>query len=192
MKTFLTSDLHFNHVNILKYCNRPYSDVGEMQEMLIHNWNSVVEEGDIVYNLGDLSLRSAKHKDWYKQILQRLNGRHILILGNHDYMKPYQYLECGIESVHTSLIVKDILLAHNPAIATAIPKDMMMFCGHIHDTFKKLTSPKKILNVGVDVQDYKPIEWNKAVDSLLLDPSDDYKFEDLKAFGRHGTKSTNK
>jgi calcineurin-like phosphoesterase family protein len=192
MKTFLTSDLHFDHANIIKYCNRPFKNINDMTEQLISNWNSVVSSKDLVYNLGDISLRGPKYKEWYQETLPRLNGRHILILGNHDYLKPFQYLECGIESVHTSLIVGNIVLAHDPAIATAIPKDMMLFCGHVHDTFTKLISPKRVLNVGCDVWDYKPIEWNFAKRQLRDRKPDSFTFKDLEKFGRHGKKRDDK
>jgi calcineurin-like phosphoesterase family protein len=140
----------------------------------------------MVYNLGDLSLRGPKHKEWYQELLPRLNGRHVLILGNHDYMKPFRYVECGIESVHTSLIIGNILLAHDPAISVAMPKDMMMFCGHVHGTFTKLVKPKKILNVGCDLWDYKPLEWGLAVKYLEDMPADEnFTFEDLQKYGRH-------
>lgn len=185
MKTFITSDIHFSHANIIKYCDRPFTNVDKMDKALINNWNSVVGPQDLVYNLGDLSFRRSKHLEWYQNTLRKLNGRHILILGNHDYLKPFQYIACGIESVHTSLIIGDVLLAHDPAIATAMPKDMMMFCGHVHDTFKKLNSPKKILNVGVDIWNYKPILWDEAIEILKTEPSDNYNFEDLKKFGHH-------
>lgn len=83
MTTFVTSDLHFGHKNILKYnpATRPWSDVREMNEALVDNWNSVVEENDTVYNLGDLAMMRV---DKVKPFLSRLNGNHILIRGNHD------------------------------------------------------------------------------------------------------------
>lgn len=191
MKTFLTADLHFDHQNIIKYCNRPFDNVFRMEEALIEGWNSVVRPQDIVYNLGDLSMKSAKHLEWYQNILRKLNGRHVLVLGNHDYLKPFQYLECGIESVHTSLIIDNIFLAHDPALATAIPKDMRMFCGHVHDTFRKLNYTKNVLNVGVDIWNYKPIEWDQAIEWLKHGPVDEYRMEDLEEFGRHNAHSDN-
>ena len=185
MKTYLTADLHFGHANIIGFCDRPFKDIIEMEEALIDNWNSVVRSSDLIYNLGDISLRGPKYKEWYSELIPKMNGRKVLILGNHDYLKPFAYIDCGFESVHTSLILDKIVLAHDPAIATAIPKDYMMFCGHVHDTFKKLSHPKKILNVGCDIWDYKPVEWDEALHALLSHPSDEkYRFEDLEK-GRH-------
>ena len=187
MKVFLTSDLHFGHENIIKYCDRPYDSPEEMNRALIENWNSVVQPGDLVYNLGDLTMHRKKQGIQYLgEILPQLNGRHVLILGNHDYLRPFEYVELGIEPVHTSLVIGKFILAHDPAIATAIPRDMLMFCGHVHDTFRKLSSPKKILNVGCDIWDYAPIPWEAAVRYINAYPSDEgFSFEDLGKFGRH-------
>jgi len=162
-----------------------------MDQALIDNWNSTVGPNDLVYNLGDLCMprrQKKNNKDYYKDycadVISNLNGRHVLVLGNHDYLSPFEYVEIGIESVHTSLVVNDIVLAHDPAIATAIPSGYKMFCGHVHDLFKKLVEPTKVLNVGVDIWDYKPVLWREADTYLISGVSSDYLFEDLDKFRR--------
>lgn len=80
-RLFFTSDTHFNHTNILQYCNRPFKTVDQMNETIITNWNNVVEPDDVVFHLGDFCLGGAE--EWDK-ILDRLNGRIYLVLGNHD------------------------------------------------------------------------------------------------------------
>ena len=80
-KVFFTSDTHFNHTNIIQYCQRPFKSTDEMNEAIIDNWNSVVGEEDTVFHLGDFCLGSSA--EWNK-ILNRLNGKIYLILGNHD------------------------------------------------------------------------------------------------------------
>lgn len=79
--TFFTSDTHFNHANIIKYCNRPYKSVAEMNEALIANWNKKVGPDDEVYHIGDVSFGNV---DLCRPILQRLNGTIYLIKGNHE------------------------------------------------------------------------------------------------------------
>ena len=81
---FFTSDLHFYHGNIMKYCPkfRDFNDVNEMNEKLIELWNAVVGPEDTVYDLGDFAFCN-KLKD-LKSVARRLNGSHVLILGNHD------------------------------------------------------------------------------------------------------------
>jgi calcineurin-like phosphoesterase family protein len=82
MTTFFTSDLHLGHKNIIKYCARPWASVAEMDEALIENWNAVVEPGDEVWDLGDVAFCAKPARVF--ELLRRLNGRHHLILGNHD------------------------------------------------------------------------------------------------------------
>ena len=172
-KRFLTADPHYKHFNCLRLCNRPFTTLLEMEDALIANWNSVVGDGDIVYSLGDICFHGEKHKDFYISLNQRLNGRHILILGNHDVMKPFKYVECGFESVHTSLIVDDIFLIHDATKENCIPKDMMCFCGHSHGRFKKVEDEgHKVLNVGCDIWGYTPIEWDVALQWLKYGVAD--------------------
>jgi calcineurin-like phosphoesterase family protein len=84
MKTWITSDLHFGHKNIMKFCPQTrghYKDVDEMREDMISVWNQSVAEEDLVYILGDVAFLPAAEA---VQIMRRLNGRKILIEGNHD------------------------------------------------------------------------------------------------------------
>ena len=81
---YFTSDLHFGHSNIMKFhpCFRLFSSVEAMDRALIRLWNSRVNPCDTVYNIGDLSF----HKDMQTNIsiFSKLNGKHVLVLGNHD------------------------------------------------------------------------------------------------------------
>ena len=81
MSIYITSDCHYHHSNILKYCNRPFKDIHEMNEELIKQHNKLVRPDDIVYNLGDFTFQSVKGA---VEILKRLNGRHRFVCGNHD------------------------------------------------------------------------------------------------------------
>ena len=77
-KIFFTADTHFNHPAILKHCQRPFSTIEEMNECLIENWNNKVGKKDRIYIIGDLCFSD------HLKIIQRLNGRKHLIIGNHD------------------------------------------------------------------------------------------------------------
>lgn len=81
-KIFFTSDLHFGHENVIKFDNRPFKTVEEMDEELIRRWNAKVGKGDLVYVLGDMIWKS-RNSD-AEQIIKSLNGQIILIKGNHD------------------------------------------------------------------------------------------------------------
>ena len=78
---FFTSDLHFGHRNIIRLCNRPFSSIEEMDNLLIQNWNHKVNRNDTVYILGDLMFRNEKPPEEY---LRQLKGKKHLLVGNHD------------------------------------------------------------------------------------------------------------
>lgn len=81
-KIFFTSDLHFGHENVIRFDNRPFNTVEEMDEEMIKRWNTKVGKGDIVYVLGDFIWKAATNEA--VRIIRRLNGQIILIKGNHD------------------------------------------------------------------------------------------------------------
>lgn len=84
MKTFVTSDTHFGHQNIIKYANRPFTDWREMGEAMIERWNRSVQPEDTVYFLGDFAMGPGAKEDYVVEVLNRLNGFKRMILGNHD------------------------------------------------------------------------------------------------------------
>ena len=81
--SFFTADWHLGHDNIIKFCHRPFSDSREMIEALIRNHNAKVSAGDICYFVGDLFWRTLTEGQCI-DILNRLNGQHAFIWGNHD------------------------------------------------------------------------------------------------------------
>ena len=114
-KVWFTADTHFGHRNILKYCCRPFFDVEEMNETLINNWNRVVGEDDVVFHLGDFSVGGAA--EW-TSLLDRLNGRIFLVLGNHDMNNVDQGFMKRFEEVSMQMLIsvgkKRIYLNHYP------------------------------------------------------------------------------
>ena len=161
---WLTSDLHFWHKNIIKYCTRPYKSVEKMNRCLIDKWNAKVDKEDHIFVLGDFSLERNPEK--LKSIVNKLNGVKHLVLGNHDELKPDQYLKIGFTSVHTSLWLpykdKMIYLAHDPAVKTALKKEDILFHGHVHKLWK-VQPENNLINVGVDVWDGYPVLLENAL-----------------------------
>ncbi len=78
MTVFFTSDTHFNHKNIIRHCDRPFSSVDEMNETMIRNWNQDAGRQDTIYHIGDFAWRDAD------EIARRLNGNIHMLWGNHD------------------------------------------------------------------------------------------------------------
>lgn len=131
-KIFLIGDTHFMHKNIIKYCNRPFKDVEEMTESLIKNWNSVVDNNDIVYVVGDFALCG---KQKIIEIGNRLNGRKRLILGNHDGASIATYHEAGFEFVYNHPIVLDdfYIISHIPMVGISVNAPFANVFAHVHD-----------------------------------------------------------
>lgn len=118
-KVFFISDLHFYHTNIIKYCNRPYSDVDEMNADIIKRWNSVIHKGDVVWNLGDFAFVKKHEKDKIKKLVSKLNGKQYLILGNHDRRISRNlrfWYDLGFEKVYDKpvLFQDQYILSHEP------------------------------------------------------------------------------
>lgn len=118
-KVFFISDLHFYHTNIIKYCNRPYSDVDEMNADIIKRWNSVIHKGDVVWNLGDFAFVKKHEKDKIKELVSKLNGKQYLILGNHDRRISRNlrfWYDLGFEKVYDKpvLFQDQYILSHEP------------------------------------------------------------------------------
>ena len=75
-KTFFTSDLHFGHTNVIKFDNRPFQTVEEMDYELVKRWNAKVGKGDLVYVLGDFIWKSSSSEA--PKLIKSLNGQIIL------------------------------------------------------------------------------------------------------------------
>ena len=82
MEEFFTGDPHFWHTNIIGFCNRPFDNILEMNEVIATNWNSRVKPGDKIYIDGDFALKTSIYN--IRNLLKRLNGKKYFILGDHD------------------------------------------------------------------------------------------------------------
>jgi len=157
MTDFFTSDWHFYHSIIIKYCNRPFKTEREMRNTIIGKYNEVVGKNDTCYVLGDTGMLGRDKLSKLRPILDKMNGTKHLILGNHDEGKPFTYERMGFTSVHTALQYNtDVILRHDPASANVAP-DKLWLVGHVHNVFRITTDPITCYNVGVDVNNFYPV-----------------------------------
>lgn len=174
-KIWFSSDHHFGHQNIIKYCKRPFKDVIEMDEKLISNWNECVSKDDVVYYLGDFCFY--KDIDVVKKRLKSLNGKKHLILGNHeDTFKVNTWVSAGFYSVHTSLSLShlghQLYLAHTPESKKQLGlSDVIFVHGHVHNNTPAIYEDdlrEIIVNVCVENWSYRPIEINELFEKIRV------------------------
>jgi len=166
-KRFIISDTHFDHKNIIEYCDRPFKDVYDMEKTLIENWNSVVRQDDIIFHLGDFAFFS---KNKIREIVKRLNGKIVLIKGNHDNFSNNFYNELFYDFIPYPIIVDDFfILSHHPL---SMNKHMpyVNIHGHLHNNSHRdfKTGPKHF-NVCVENINYKPVDFDelkKKIDKI--------------------------
>jgi calcineurin-like phosphoesterase family protein len=142
-----------------------------MRQELVTRFNSRVGPEDTTFHLGDFTMLGAGNLGKVEKIIPKLNGEHHLILGNHDRMKPFQYIEAlGFTSVHTSLKLgykwAKLVLNHDPAVYALLDKDEILLHGHIHELYKDLLPEKKVINVGVDVWDFYPVSAEEIINLI--------------------------
>jgi len=133
-KVFFTSDTHFGHENIIRYCNRPFRNAEEMNAELIRRWQKVVPHDAFVFHLGDFCLGSPA---LWNRILSSLPGRKFLILGNHDMRSTSSSFTRQFENVTQQMIIRVggqvIMLNHYPLLCYGGSyKDVWQLFGHVH------------------------------------------------------------
>lgn len=165
---YFSSDLHLGHKNIIRLCNRPYKHLHEMNEGIIDNFNSIVNKDDTVYLLGDIIWGGV---NWATTCLNRLNGKLVLIRGNHD--KGTLKVPERFESIHnlheTSIDGQRVIMCHYPMLewAGSYRRAIHLF-GHSHGNLNKKYWGKGTgrYDVGVDSNNYKPITLKQVKDIL--------------------------
>jgi calcineurin-like phosphoesterase family protein len=185
MKTFFTSDTHFGHANIIKYCKRPFASVEEMDNTLIHNWNAVVRPEDTVYHLGDFAVGGGPAAPY----LRRLNGTIYFCLGNHDkrlrFIKAYLDIELELQDHFAGSYLNDdkvkfgipylrevtvekqeIVLCHYAMkVWNGSHKGSWQLYGHSHGTLPD--DPNSLsCDVGVDCWNYFPVSMEQLQDKM--------------------------
>ena len=185
-KVFFESDTHFGHVNILEFCNRPYKNVEEMNHCLIDNWNKKVPADGLVFHLGDFAWGGYP---FWKNIRDQLNGKIILIKGNHDEKNltttgAQELFEHVAYQMKIRVEGRAIYLNHNPFLCYGgtyrDPKGLVYQAfGHVHsgpgakglDVERLGVLFPTQYDVGVDNNNYEPISWaefNEKIGKQLL------------------------
>ncbi len=158
IKTFLISDSHFGHANILKYekTHRPFNSIEEMNDVLVEKWNSVVGENDRVFYLGDFCF-----KEKNLSIAALLKGKKYLIAGNHDMLATEKYLKY-FHKVLGAIQYKDCILTHIPVHPGQFYRYKYNIHGHTHST--NIDDPRYI-NVSTEVLNHTPIEFDELINT---------------------------
>lgn len=177
---FFTSDTHFFHNNIIKFCNRPFSSVEEMNETLIKNWNDKVPKDGIVFHLGDFAFCGSGE---LKNIVDRLNGKIYLTLGNHDRKIINKYAKYMFADVNMQYYIRientSIYLNHLPFLCYdgTYRKEnyTWQLFGHVHssknntvgkDNERLINLFPMQLDVGVDNWNYTPVSFNEVKERI--------------------------
>jgi len=186
MAIWFTADLHLGHRNIIDYCNRPFAGVDEMNRALVSNWNQTVADNDTVWVVGDFALGKVAAT---LALTGELNGRKILVAGNHDRCWhghgrraagwTERYLDAGFDEVIQGETTVDLgdttaTVCHFPyrgdshdhdrfAEHRPLDRGQWLIHGHVHE---KWTQSGRMVNVGVDVADFRPINAQQIVKTL--------------------------
>ena len=136
-KNFYIADWHYDHANVLHYDNRPFNTVDEMNDTLVDRWNSAVSNEDTVYILGDMFWCGPTKA---VPILQKLNGRKVLIKGNHDRINA-EFAQQFDHITDYEEITDDgnfIVLCHYPIVCfrNHTREQWYHLYGHVHNSFE--------------------------------------------------------
>jgi len=158
---YLIADTHFDHGNIIKYCDRLFNNAQEMNKFMVNNWNNTVGPKDTVYHLGDWSFgRGSRSPNYWRK---KLHGHILSVKGGHDRktrgmrFSGYRVLRYGGYS---------FLLVHDP---DKKPFDWhgWVIHGHKHNNHMRnypfINGERKTINVSVELVGYKPV----SIDSLI-------------------------
>ena len=164
-KIWFSSDTHFGHANIIKYCSRPFSSLEEMNSIIVRRFNERIKDEDTVFFLGDFCFRNGPSgkqgegdrpkADFYQK---QLKGKWIFIKGNHDKNNS---LKTPIERMVIGYGGYRINLVHNPTHADSCY--VLNLVGHVHEKWKskRLTDKSIMYNVGVDVHNFYPVSFEE-------------------------------
>jgi len=172
---FFTADSHFNHDNIITYCNRPFTNAEEMNAKLIENWNACVKPQDAVYHLGDFGFFKG---DDAIDTMNLLNGMKYILPGSHDQwivnMRHRSLSGAGyyiFKPGYIDITVSGQLIILGHYAMRSWPKSFhgsWHLFGHSHG---RLESYGKSFDVGVDCHNYFPIDFDTVKKWMDLLPN---------------------
>ena len=168
---FLVSDTHFGHYGVCKFMRedgvtklRPWDDPEKMDEDLVKLWNDRVKPNDKVYHLGDVAMNLKGLK-----VVHRLNGKKILLKGNHDIYSDYEYKKYFNE-IHSYYILNNMLLSHIPVHPGSLGKYSCNIHGHLHAGRVKDVSQNNIdikyYCVSIEHTDFAPILFDEVLEKI--------------------------
>lgn len=170
MTRYVISDHHFDHGNIIDYCNRPFESLDEMNEKMQRRWNETVGNSDnenqidtVVYG-GDIAM--TQNQKTSSSYLENLNGRKMVILGNHDdSINPETFPYPCVE--HTILQNQGYRFwyTHNPEDVPSYWNQWILH-GHVHNNEPFIRYDEKKINVSVERVNYQPVSVKRIVDIL--------------------------
>lgn len=159
------SDIHFGHKNIIRYTNRPFGDVSEMNEALIENFHDTVKsENDIVIWNGDIGFMPEPK---INEILDRLPGYFIHVYGNHDIHRDGTLYKLKMDESHLCFIIDveepgkpffQLLFTHYPL--DSVPPNCVNVHGHIHDNLANEWN----INISVEHTNYRPLSLKTIIE----------------------------
>lgn len=163
---WLWSDLHFFHKNIIKFSDRPYENVEQMNEHLLANHNEYVEPGDVSIWVGDVGFGNDPAVN---KILDQCNGYKILIVGNHDFNKR-KVRNLNFDEIHLLYNIPtpegDLVLTHYPM--ENIEDPYFNIHGHLH-AFPRLDTGHPLhFNINCEGIGYKPMNLKKLCNIVKL------------------------
>jgi len=161
---FFTADEHYNHNNIIKYCNRPFLTVNEMDSVLIKNFNDIVGKDDITIHAGDFCLNKNPRK--VNDLIKSLNGHHIFLKGSHDYWIPRNR---SIQIWERSVENKYIVVCHYAMRTWARSHyNSWHLYGHSHGNLEPIG---KSWDIGVDNNSFLPISFDQLREIMSKRPN---------------------
>lgn len=157
------SDLHLGHENIIPYRNRPFRDVGQMDNALLDRIADTVDwdaPDTTLVCVGDVAMKRGMTQANFARIAS-MPGRKILVPGNHDFGGRGELRVKGFDEVCALLFAEGdpkLFLTHVPIHTDAIPPGWVNVHGHTHNDPPAETPH---INVSVEQLDYRPVALSR-------------------------------